>query len=402
METGNETHLQILQEVIQHFDNVFGDPTTAVMNISPASLILLGDHTHYNEGILISACIDRYWIFLIRKRKDDEIYIAPVGTKEIENFSLKNLDGNNMESFKLLKGILKYLHEFGFIKFGFDCVVSSTVPECLGLGAYAAHQIGFLNALKKIFNLNLDEERLLNIIRKNELGIIGKISNAAHHYTVQCAKRRKLFFSDLRTNTHKFLPLRDENYSIVICDTSEKIVNSQKICNERIEECEIGVKGLRLYIWGIKSLRDVELDFLHKHLHMLPRRIFSRILYNVKEKKRTEDALKSLKRKSMDEFGKLITQSHWSLAEDYDLNFDENNFLVRESLKIRGVIGSKTISCSPIRSTFHLVANDKVEGFTKEIKKMYENMFHAQLKTYVVKLTDSVKKISHKEIEFSL
>ncbi len=401
METGNGSHQQILQ-VIQHFDNVFGDPSAAVLNVSPASLMMLGDHTHYNEGILISACIDKYWIFLIRKRKDDEIYIASADTNEIENFSLKNVDGDNKDSFKLLKGILKHLREFGLIKSGFDCVVSSTVPECLGLGSYAAHQIGFLNALKKLYNLSIDEERLLNIVRKNEFGVIGKISNVAHHYTVQYGKEKKLFFTDLRTYSHKSLPLRDDKYSIVICDTSEKIVDPQKICNERIEECEVGVKGLRLYIWGIKSLRDVELEFLHKHLHMLPRRIFSRILYNVKEKKRTEEALRGLKRKTMDEFGKLITQSHWSLVEDYDLSFEENNFLVKESSKISGVISSKTISCSPIRSTFHLVESDKVEEYTKTIKKLYENKFHSQLKTYVVKLTGGVKKISHKEIEFSL
>lgn len=401
MEEENGTHRQIIQ-VIQHFDNVFGDPSTAVMNICPASLMLLGDHTHYNEGILISACIDKYWIYLIRKRKDDEIYFASIGTNEIETFSLKNLDAGDKESFKLLKGILKYLHEFGLIKFGFDCVVSSTVPECLGLGSYAAYQIGFLNTLKKLFNLNLDEERLLNIVLKNEVGIIGRISNAAHHYTVRYGKEKKLFFTDLRTRTHKSLPLRDANYSIVICDTSKKIVDAQKICKERIEECEVGVRGLRLYIWGIKSLRDVELEFLHKHLHMLPRRIFSRILYNVKEKKRTEDALKGLRKKTMDEFGGLINQSHWSLVEDYDLSFDENNFLVQESSKISGVIGSKTISCSPIRSTFHLVANNKVDEYTKEIKKLYESKFHSELKTYVVKLTGGVKKISHREIEFSL
>ena len=401
MEIGNGTHQQILQ-VIQHFDNVFGDTTAAVLNVSPASLMLLGDHTHYNEGILISACIDKYWIFLIRKRKDDDIYIASADTNEIENFSLENIDGDNKDSFKLLKGILKHLREFGLIKYGFDCVVSSTVPECLGLGSYAAHQIGFLNALKKLYNLSIDEERLLNIVRKNEFGAIGKISNVAHHYTVQYGKEKKLFFTDLRTYAHKSLPLRDDKYSIVICDTSEKIVDPQKICNERIEECEVGVKGLRLYIWGIKSLRDVELEFLHKHLHMLPRRIFSRILYNVKEKKRTEEALRGLKRKAMDEFGKLITQSHWSLVEDYDLSFEENNFLVKESSKISGVISSKTISCSPIRSTFHLVESDKVEEYTNTIKKLYENKFHSQLKTYVVKLTGGVKKISHKEIEFSL
>ncbi|MCL4550846.1 MAG: hypothetical protein M1495_20015, partial [Bacteroidetes bacterium] len=69
------------------------------------------------------------------------------------------------------------------------------------------------------------------------------------------------------------------------------------------------------------------------------------------------------------------------------MSFEENNFLVKESSKISGVISSKTISCSPIRSTFHLVESNKVEEYTNTIKKLYENKFHSQLKTYVVKLT---------------
>jgi galactokinase len=397
---GNGGNQNVLK-VVRLFENIYGDTNGAVLNVSPASLILLGDHTHYNEGILISACIDKYWIFLIKKRKDSEINVLTADSNEIVSFSLQNIDGSNKESFQLIKGLVKQLNEDDLLKVGFDCVVSTTVPENLGLGSSAARQVGFMNAIRKLYSLDMSDEQLLEIVRKNDLEMIGKISNIAHHYTVQFGKEKKLFAIDLRTKEHKTISLDDENYSIVICDTGEKIIEPQKTCNERIEECEIGVKGLRLYIWGIKNLRDVESDFLLRHYHMLPRRIFSRILYNVKERTRTEEAVKHLRKKSMEEFGKLITQSHWSLNEDYDLPSEESNFLVKEASKISGVIASKMISCSPIKSTFHFVHNEAIELFTETIKDSYKSKYNKPLKTIVVKLTSGVKKISPKEYEFS-
>jgi galactokinase len=172
------------------------------------------------------------------------------------------------------------------------------------------------------------------------------------------------------------------------------------VCNERIDECEIGVKGLRLYIWGIKTLRDVGKDFLLKHYHMLPKRIFSRVLYNVKERARAEEALKLLKKKSYAEFGALIFESHKNLSEDYEISSDQCDFLVGQAGVIEGVLAAKMISCSPILSTFNLVVTGEVAKFTSRIQKAYEKRYNSRLKTHVLKLSGGVKKISAKELEF--
>lgn len=398
---GNGSNPNIIQAT-KLFTSLFGSTTNAVLNVCPASLILLGDHTHYNDGILLSACIDKYWITIVRKRKDKLINLVSCESENIVKLDLDTIEKENDTPFKLIKGLIRILKEEDLLKSGFDCVFSSTVPECLGLGAYASQQVGFLNSIKKCFSLNIEDEKLLSYVRKNELNYIGKISNIAHHYTVQYGKEKKLFFIDLRTRERKTFSLDDNDYSLVICDSGEKIDEPEKTCNERIEECEIGIRGLRLYIWGIKNLRDVGMDFLHKHYHMLPKRIFSRVLYNVKERTRTEEALKHLRKKSLTEVGGLIIDSHKNLEEDYELKNEHADFLVEKSLQLKGVLCSKMISCSPIRSTFNLVEDDKVEKYVFEMKNYYENKFNKQLKIYIVKLAGGVKKIPLKEIQFSM
>lgn len=398
---GNGSEQNIIQ-VKQLFTNLFGNTSKAILNACPASLILLGDHTHYNEGVLISACIDKYWTFLMRRRRDSEINIASTDSNKLLKMSLDRMDEYEKSEFKLLRGLIRILKQDGILKNGFDCVVSSSVPECLGLGSIAAEQVGFLNAIKKSFSLNINNDELLGYVRKNELNLVGKISNIAHHYTVQFGREKKLFYMDLRTKEHKMLSIDRDDYSLIICDSGEEIIEPQKLCNERIEECEVGVKGLRLYIWGIKNLRDVNMDFLHKHYHMLPHRIFNRILYNVKERYRSEEAVKLIRKKSFRELGNLVMESYKNLAEEYELKNEHCDFLVNEAVKLEKVLCSKMISCSPIRSTFNIVADDKIDLFTQTMKRLYEQKFNKQLKTHTVKLTSGVKKISLHEYEFSL
>lgn len=398
---GNGSEQNIIQ-VKQLFTSLFGNTSKAILNICPASLILLGDHTHYNEGVLISVGIDKYWTFLMRRRRDTEINIASADSNKLLKMSLDRIDENEKSEFKLLRGLIRILKQDGILKKGFDCVISSNVPECLGLGSFAAEQVGFLNAIKKSFSLHINNDELLSYVRKNELNLLGKISNIAHHYTVQFGKEKKLYFMDLRTKEHKMLSIDSNDYSLIICDSGEEIIEPQKICNERIEECEVGVKGLRLYIWGIKNLRDVNMDFLYKHYHILPHKIFNRILYNVKERNRAEEAVKLIHKKSFRELGNLVIESHDDLSENYELKNEHCDFLVNEAIKLEKVLCSKMINCTPICSTFNIVADDKIDLFNHTMKGLYEQKFHKQLKTYVVKLAGGVKKIPLHKYEFGI
>ena len=167
---GNGSNQNVIQ-VTKLFTSLFGDTTNAVLNISPASLILLGDHTHYNDGILLSACIDKYWITLVRKRKDKFINLVSTESGNIVKLDLENIEKENEPPFKLIKGLIRILKEEDFLKNGFDCVFSSTVPECLGLGASAAQQVGFLNSIKKCFSFAKNIE--ITLEAKNGSGSYG-------------------------------------------------------------------------------------------------------------------------------------------------------------------------------------------------------------------------------------
>lgn len=389
---------EIIFRALRKFENIYGSTDHITTTISPASLILLGDHTHYNEGILLSACVNRVWVVLLRKRKDQTVNFASADSDKFLSTTFDSLERLDCSEFNLLRRLTRILKEQEFIKLGFDCVISTNVPECLGLGSLAGMQVAFINNIKKTYSLTVEDEVLINLIKKNESPVLGKISNQAHHFTAQNGKDGKIFNYDLRTKLSQHINFFDKELSIVICDTEEVLINPQERCNERVEECEVGVKGLRLYIWGIKNLRDVESDFLLRHYHMLPRRIFNRVLYNVSERKRAESAIKFLRKGMMEDFGVTITESHWGLSRDYEISSENSDFIVAEAVKLPGVVCSKMISCSPIKSVFNIVEENLTQNFIEKIGRLYQEQFAKELKFHILKITHGVKRVSSKEL----
>lgn len=390
-------NFELVKTVTDKFESLHGNLEHAYVFISPASMMVLGDHTHYNEGILISGCVDRYWVLAIRKRKDKIISFANCHSGKFISSCFENQNYNfEQKEFKLLIDLTKNLCQNEIIKNGFDCVFESDIPECFGLGKISSLQIAFINGIKKIFGLQINEEDLLKIVYENEIKFVGKISNRGHHYNVQFGKANKLLSYDLRTKDYQYVNFFPSNYELVVFDTENEIKNSNTRCNERVEECEIGVKSLRLYIWGIKSLRDVNSDFLLRHFHMLPRKIFNRILYNVNERKRSQDGLEYIKKNLWEDVGTLIKASHWSLSQDYEVSDEKVDYLVDTVSNLNGVIASKMISCSTISAIFNIIESRYVDEICKNISASYHSKFHTDLKIYRLKIVNGIKKISIK------
>lgn len=381
------------------FEELYGDLKGTYIFLTPASLILLGDHTHYNDGILLSAAINKYSLILARKRIDNRINLSDLVKEKSTSFLIHEMNNQDDYHFRHPICLLKLLNNDGLLTSGFDLVFHSDIPECLGLGTLASNEVGFATSIKKILNLTIASNDLLGYVRKCELENLGKISNIAHHYTVKYASENKLFSIDLRNMVYKSVSYNYDNLNLIIANTKDKIPFIADTCNERISECDVGVKGLRLYIWGIKNLRDVEQSFLLRHYHMLPKRIFNRVLYNVNERIRADEALKYLKKNMIEEFGNCITQSHWSISNDYELSCDKCDFLVQKSSELSGVLGSKMISCSPLRSTFHLVEKDKSKSFIKQITKAYKDKFGEEPEFFNFTLSNGMKEISFKKFE---
>lgn len=349
--------------------------------LSPAGFIFLGDHTHYTESLLLGCALDVYTAVILKKRNDNKIILS-IDNGPVTEISKDSIPEHvNHFQTNLLYEILKVFSEENKLPSGFDCYIEHDVPQCVGLGYYTSIIMGFIYSLNKELNLRLTNEEMVEFGFRAWQVEIGKIANKA---TLQCsllAKENNYIFSDLRKPSPEHLPFNNPDCSFIIFDTGEEIINPRDICNERIEECEVGVKGLRLYIWGIKNLRDIKRDFLEKHVNMIPRRVYNRCLYNVNERIRVELSKESLLENNHDEFCARIFDSHYDLSNLYEISTPKLDELVETARSSGKIKGAKMISCSAFRSLYSLVEKNKLDEATKIIRDSFAEKYSLEIKT---------------------
>lgn len=392
------SEIEVVKKLEQSFLKHFHNDNGVKYFSSPSSIILLGDHTQYNDGIMISVSLNCY--VGVALRKSDKSYSVVYDNKMYTSHSLSEFDFPAEESLlKSLNNLFKQIEDKKIITSGFECCIVNETSKTFGLGNHAAITMGFLKAMDSVFDTKLSNQKLVVLAVESEKELYGKVVSKPLYYSSLAHRENTLMYYDTRSDFHQFLPV-DDKVQFVVCKTNIEKENFHQTCKERIEECEIGVKGLRLYIWGIKNLRDVEEKFLERHIHMLPKRLYSRCLYNVLARKIVEEAYKNLKNKEYEKFARKLNDTHSGLAEHYEISTRTMNELVKLADDSKLCLGSKMISCSYHDSTINLISQKYSDKFAAFIKKNYtlNNVTGLEIENYNIsdgaKLLKTVRKSS--------
>lgn len=369
MKTKIITENEILKKLESSFSEHFDNPSDTKYFLSPASIILLGDHTQYNDGIMISVSFDSFIGIALKKTDND--YSVVYNDKKYTTKSLNEFDfDTNKGLLSSLGNLFKHIAKEEIVTSGFECCIENATSKVFGLGNHAAITMGFLKAMDTVFGTNLPNQKLVELAVTSEKELFGEVVSKPLYYSSLANRENTLMYYDTRSDYKKFLFI-DDKVEFVISNTNHAKENFHERCKDRIQECEVGVKGLRLYIWGIKNLRDVEEKFLERHIHMLPKRLYSRCLYNVIARKIVEEAYKSLRFKKCEDFAKKLTETHLSLSKIYDISSNTMDELVKIAEDSKLSLGSKMVSCSYFDSIISLVYKKNLDKFSSAIQKGY-------------------------------
>src|SRR5436190_3919000 len=98
-------------EVIAFFRKQFGFKPTHVVQ-APGRLELLGNHTDYNEGLVLALAVDKYIFMASSPRTDGKVELTSTAFPERESFSTTNLNKNPKAAWAdYVKGVLDQLRK---------------------------------------------------------------------------------------------------------------------------------------------------------------------------------------------------------------------------------------------------------------------------------------------------
>jgi galactokinase len=176
---------------------------------------------------------------------------------------------------------------------------------------------------------------------------------------------------DCRSLEPRSVPLRLGSACVLVCDTKVKHELSSSEYNLRRAECLRGVSLLAKFLPGVRSLRDVALDQLDQHSASLPEVVRRRCRHVVTENARTLAAAEALSGGNLARVGELMSESHASLRDDYQVSCTELDVAVATAQAEKGVYGSRMTGGGFGGCTVTLLETDAVERVSNAVKAAF-------------------------------
>ena len=380
----------------EKFFEVFGENSEKEF-FSPGRVNLIGEHTDYNGGNVFPCAIDRGTYALIKTRNDNRFRMYSENFEKIGiiEFSLDKLENEKAHDWaNYPKGVIKMFIDAGYkINKGFDILFYGNIPNGAGLSSSASIEILTAVILKNIFGLNIDMIEMVKLGQKTENLFIGVNSGIRDQLAVGMGKKDYAVLLDCNTLKYEYVPVILKDEVIVISNTNKRRGLADSKYNERRGECETALKDLQEKL-KIKALGELSIEEFEENKGLIKNEVNrKRAKHAVYENQRTIKAQKELSAGNLEEFGKLMNQSHESLRDDYEVTGKELDTLVELAWKQDGVIGSRMTGAGFGGCTVSIVKKDKVDDFIKNVGKGYKEKIGYDADFYIVEVSEGPREL---------
>jgi galactokinase len=394
-----------VQDVQSVFTRHFNRPPVHVVR-SPGRLELLGNHTDYNEGLVMSIAVDRFISLAVSPRTDGKIELVSSGFPEPEKFSVDDFRPNPAAPWaNYVKGVLAQLRKHKVHFSGFDAAIHGTIPIGAGMSSSAALEVAAALAVRQLHPFSLtasgaiaappkrdgqgklppltaiERLQLARICRAAENEFVGVQCGILDQISALCGKAASVMEIDCRSLAVNQSPLSGE--AIIVCNSGVKHALVGGEYNELRQNCESAAKKL-----GAKSLRTVELKDVQAGKSRLTQREYECAHHVVSEIARVVAGARALHADDHQQFGQYMFQSHESSRDFLKNSTRELDLLVDLARQHPACLGARLTGGGFGGATVNLVAHHQAEGFIKHMAAKYQEAAGIRLEPLACQIVD--------------
>jgi len=389
--------LDAYEQLATAFQREFGaDPE--VITRAPGRVNLIGEHTDYNDGFVLPVAIDREIRVAVRRRPDAQARLLAINLGRRSSFDVRDIHHDPSERWSHYeRGVVLMLRQRGYDVGGFELAIEGDLPSGAGLSSSAAVEVATGLALDALFGFGIERVPLALLAQRAENDFVGVKSGIMDQFIAALGRRDTALFLDCRSLETQHVPIPpapalpmrpQEPVRIVVADTTVKrgLVDSEY--NRRRAECEEAVRRLAQHLPGTKALRDVTLEQFMRYAAELPETVRKRARHVIAENQRVLASVAALERGDLDQFGRLMYESHASLHDDYEVTIPQLDVLVEAARAVPGVFGSRMTGAGFGGCTVSLVRESAVATFEREVPAAYRARTGLDPKIYVCRAVD--------------
>ncbi|MER7443259.1 galactokinase [Micromonospora avicenniae] len=321
------------------FRQEFGEPPAGHW-AAPGRVNLIGEHTDYNDGFVLPFALPLRTVAAADRQEGARWTVWSELSGETISFGADEVDepGRVTGWGAYVAGVVWALRDAGHDVPGARFAIASDVPLGAGLSSSAALEAAVLTALVDLGGLDLPADRQPRLAQRAENHYVGAPTGIMDQSaSIRCRDGHALFL-DCRTEGVEHIPfdLRAAGLAMLVIDSHAPHRHADGEYAARRKSCEAGAELL-----GVPALRDVTIDQLDAALARLDdpetRR---RVRHVVTEDQRVLDTVALLRAGRVREIGPLLTASHVSMRDDFEITVPEIDTAVEAALAA-GALGAR-------------------------------------------------------------
>ena len=376
--------------LLERLQKRLGGPADVVARV-PGRVNLIGGHLDYHEGVVLPLAIDRGLAIYARRRPDTVVRVYSEAVPLEVEFDLRAAERHPAALAQYCQGAVAALSRGYSCASGCDAFITGDLPMGRGLSSSSALVVGFIGILARLSGHTLTPMDIAELGNDAEhwFGTTGGIMD---QYTITHGRQGHAILIDFRSLTHAYVPM-PESAVVVVADTGSAHYQLDSPFSQRRREAEAGLQVLKSLYPGITALRDVTPDLLADHQSALMRvdpsgTFLRRCRHVVTEIARVETAVTALRGGDVDRFGALMSASHASLRDNYDVSCKELDVFVDIAVGTEGVFGARMTGAGFGGSAICLVAEDKIDDLVERLRIEYPKYAGRSLTIYLPSSND--------------
>jgi len=358
------------REIVEEFRRVFGGEPKLYR--APGRVNVIGEHTDYNDGFVLPAALELATFAAVAPRTDRKLRVRSLLMNETLEFDLDDGDPQPRKDWSdYVRGVALMLERAGHRLAGIDMLVDSNVPVGSGLSSSAALEVAAGYALLATTGIAIDLTALALTGQRAENEFVGMRCGIMDQFIACHGAADRALLIDCRSLDSRLVPI-DPKARLLICNTMVHHEHVASEYNARRRDCERGVEILKAVLPGIRALRDVTPADLERHAGLLPDVIHRRCRHVVTENDRTTRAAVALEAGDLALTGRLMSESHASMRDDFEITVPEVDRMVELNAAMPGVFGARMTGGGFGGCTISLVEAGAVDRFNASVGPAYQ------------------------------
>lgn len=346
---------------VQRFRDRWGEPDLVVR--APGRVNLIGEHTDYNDGFTMPMALPFDTVVALGSVGDER-----TGTVTIDSggFGEIELDpaGDAQRAPAWARHLAGVIALVDVPAGGWRATIDTDIPTGASLSSSAALEVAAITALLARSGVERTPLEVARLGQRVENEVVGLPSGIMDQFISAGAVEGHASLMDCRALTLTPTPL-PSGVVVAILDTATRRVLAEAAYGERRASCERAARDI-----GVSALRDATLDDLDRVADAIDLR---RAHHVITENARTLAAADAMRADDADELGRLMSASHVSLRDDYEVSGPGLDRIVDVAGDAPGCLGARMTGGGFAGCAVALVRMADAAAFTADVVERYDH-----------------------------